>query len=122
LAKPLGVESSHPDASPVILLEMQDRGETGKQGAAGMMQRIVIRAEWDPEARVWVAESDDLPLVTEAATIEALAAKLPGMIQDLMEDDVSQKRRSLAFPLDSNIKSRHAADGVLKLVGLQKAF
>jgi hypothetical protein len=55
-----------------------------------MRQRIVVRAKWDPEVRVWVAKSDDLPLVTEAATIEALAAKLPGMIQDLMEDDISQ--------------------------------
>jgi predicted RNase H-like HicB family nuclease len=48
---------------------------------------IVVRATWDPEARVWVAESSDLPgLVTEAETIEALQAKIPAMIQDLLED------------------------------------
>ena len=50
-----------------------------------MAQTIVVRATWDPEASVWVAESDDLPLVTEAPTIAALQAKLPGIIQDLLE-------------------------------------
>jgi Domain of unknown function (DUF1902) len=50
-----------------------------------MTQTIVVRATWDPEAKVWVAESDDLPLVTEAPTIAALQAKLPGIIQDLLE-------------------------------------
>jgi predicted RNase H-like HicB family nuclease len=39
------------------------------------------------EAEVWVATSADLPgLVTEADSIEALRAKLPGMIADLLED------------------------------------
>jgi predicted RNase H-like HicB family nuclease len=43
---------------------------------------IIVKAAWDPEAKVFVAESDDVPgLVTEAETIEALRAKLPGMIQ-----------------------------------------
>jgi Domain of unknown function (DUF1902) len=50
-----------------------------------MTQTIVVRATWDPEAKVWVAESDDLLLVTEAPTIAALQAKLPGIIQDLLE-------------------------------------
>jgi hypothetical protein len=49
------------------------------------MRTIRISAEYDPDASVWVAESDDLPLVTEAETIEALRAKLPGMISDLIE-------------------------------------
>jgi hypothetical protein len=49
------------------------------------MRTIRISAEYDPEASVWVAESDDLPLITEAETIEALRAKLPGMISDLIE-------------------------------------
>jgi Domain of unknown function (DUF1902) len=50
------------------------------------MRTIRISAEYDPEAGVWFAESDDIPLVTEAETIEALQAKLPGMIADLIED------------------------------------
>jgi Domain of unknown function (DUF1902) len=47
---------------------------------------IVVRAAWDSEARVWVATSDDLPgLVTESETVEELAAKLPGLVSDLLE-------------------------------------
>ncbi len=47
---------------------------------------IVVKATWDPEANVFVAESDDVPgLVTEAESIEALQAKLPGIIQDLLD-------------------------------------
>jgi predicted RNase H-like HicB family nuclease len=49
---------------------------------------IVVKATWDPEAQVFVAESDDVPgLVTEAESIEALQAKLPGIIQDLLDQE-----------------------------------
>lgn len=49
---------------------------------------IFVRATFDPEAKVWVAESTDLPgLVTEADTLEALQEKIPAMIRDLLEDN-----------------------------------
>ena len=52
-----------------------------------MARPIVITADWDPEAGVWVATTRDLRgLVTEAETLEALRAKLPGMILDLLEE------------------------------------
>ncbi len=52
-----------------------------------MARPIVVTADWDPEARVWVATTRDLQgLVTEAETIEELRAKLPGMIFDLLEE------------------------------------
>lgn len=51
------------------------------------MRTIRVNAEYDSEASVWVAESDDLPLITEADTVEALRAKLPGMISDLIEGE-----------------------------------
>jgi predicted RNase H-like HicB family nuclease len=48
---------------------------------------IVIRATWDQEANVWVAESSDLPgLITEASSLDELDRKLPGLIQDLYEN------------------------------------
>jgi len=48
------------------------------------MQRVV-HAEWDEEACVWVATSDDVPgLVTEAQTLEALSAKLERMVPELL--------------------------------------
>jgi predicted RNase H-like HicB family nuclease len=52
-----------------------------------MARPIVVHADWDPEAAVWVATTADLSgLVTEAESIEALRAKLPGMILDLLEE------------------------------------
>ena len=52
-----------------------------------MAKPITVHADWDPEAEVWVATTQDLRgLVTEAASIEALRAKLPGMILDLLEE------------------------------------
>jgi predicted RNase H-like HicB family nuclease len=45
-----------------------------------------VRADWDPEANVWVAVSDEVPgLATEAATLEALAEKLRILIPELLE-------------------------------------
>jgi predicted RNase H-like HicB family nuclease len=52
-----------------------------------MARPLVVHADWDPDASVWVATTRDLKgLVTEAETIEALRAKLPGMIYDLLEE------------------------------------
>jgi predicted RNase H-like HicB family nuclease len=45
-----------------------------------------VRAEWDEEASVWVATSDDVPgLVTEEATMEGLIEKLKIIIPELLE-------------------------------------
>ena len=52
-----------------------------------MARPIVVTADWDPEASVWVATTRDLRgLVTEADTIEELRRKLPGMVLDLLEE------------------------------------
>jgi predicted RNase H-like HicB family nuclease len=49
---------------------------------------IIVHADWDSEASVWVATTQDVRgLVTEAESIEALRAKLPGMILDLLEEN-----------------------------------
>jgi predicted RNase H-like HicB family nuclease len=51
------------------------------------MQKVLfIRAEWDDEAKVWVASSDDVPgLATEAETIETLSVKLESMVPELLD-------------------------------------
>jgi len=50
------------------------------------MKPYFIRAEWDEEADVWVATSDDVPgLVTEEATMESLVEKLKVIIPELLE-------------------------------------
>ena len=50
------------------------------------MDTYVIRAFWDREAGIWVAESDHLPgLATGAATLDELVQKLAVMIPELLE-------------------------------------
>ena len=51
------------------------------------MNAIVIRADYDEEAHVWVAQSDEIPLITEAATFEILCHKLPCLIQDVLGEN-----------------------------------
>jgi hypothetical protein len=47
---------------------------------------LTVRASWDAQASVWVAESDDVPgLITEAGDLEALMSKLRIMIPELLE-------------------------------------
>jgi predicted RNase H-like HicB family nuclease len=46
---------------------------------------ILVRAVWDSEAGVWVAESPDLPgLIVEADTSEELLGKLDAVIPELI--------------------------------------
>jgi predicted RNase H-like HicB family nuclease len=47
---------------------------------------VTVRAEWDGEAKVWVAESDDVPgLVAEAGQRDELVAKLTALIPELLD-------------------------------------
>jgi len=47
-----------------------------------------VTAEWDDEARVWVASSDDVPgLATGAETLEALVEKLKLVIPELLVEN-----------------------------------
>ena len=49
-------------------------------------QALLVCAEWDEEAAVWVATWDDVPgLVTEAETLEALNTKLRSMVPELLD-------------------------------------
>ena len=47
---------------------------------------IIVRADWDDAAGVWVATSADIDgLVTEAPTLEALRTTVLVMVPELME-------------------------------------
>lgn len=51
-----------------------------------MIKPYFVRAEWDADAGVWAASSDDVPgLVTESETLEALDAKLQTLVPELLE-------------------------------------
>ncbi len=59
-----------------------------------------IRVEWDSEARVWVATSDDVPgLATEDASLESLVEKLKAMIPELLEAN-GQTHSNIAVPFE----------------------
>jgi hypothetical protein len=46
---------------------------------------IIVRADWDPEAAVWVATSGDVDgLAIEADTLEALGPKVVSAVTDLL--------------------------------------
>lgn len=69
-----------------------------------MGSSLLVKAIWDPDASVWVATSEDVPgLVTEAATVEALALKLRVMIPELL---AANKADSRSYPTSFELVSR----------------
>ena len=59
---------------------------------------LFVRADWDEEARVWVATSDDVPgLATEERNIEALIDKLKVMIPELLEANGQSMEAEVPF-------------------------
>ena len=77
------------------------------------MKALFIRAEWDDEAEVWVATSDDVPgLATEADTAEALQVKLRTLIPELLEANGYTDGGEVPFELFTrrfDVAYRHAA-------------
>jgi predicted RNase H-like HicB family nuclease len=75
----------------------------------GESREIVVKATWDEEARVWVAESDDVPgLITEAESSEALIEKLKVLIPELLEANqcILSGEKFLNVLIDSHRKDR----------------
>jgi predicted RNase H-like HicB family nuclease len=69
-----------------------------------------IRAQWDSEAGVWVAESEDVPgLVAEADSPNALVQKLRALIPELLELNGATSDRTASF----HVLYRHEDRGVL---------
>ncbi len=61
---------------------------------------LVVRATWDDDAKVWVAESDDVPgLATEASSLDALMMKLRSLIPELLELNDSELPGDIPFEL-----------------------
>ncbi|HRL52658.1 MAG TPA: DUF1902 domain-containing protein [Acidovorax temperans] len=80
----------------------------------GWMQKpLVVLADWDAEAGVWVATSEDVPgLVTESETLEALSDKLQHLVPELLrangalvDDEVSYELLARRFSVTQ--PSRH---------------
>lgn len=69
-----------------------------------------IRAQWDTEAGVWVAESEDVPgLVAEADSPNVLAQKLRVLIPELLELNGMLSDRTARF----YVRYQHEDSGAL---------
>ncbi len=69
-----------------------------------------IRAQWDREAGVWVAESQDVPgLVSEADSPNALVEKLRTLIPELLELNGVLSDRAAIF----HVLYQHEDTGIL---------
>jgi predicted RNase H-like HicB family nuclease len=75
-----------------------------------MNRELTVTATWDPEASVWVAESEHVPgLVTEAESLEALVEKLRTLIPELLEANGVATADELPFRLIARDRAhRHA--------------
>ncbi len=61
---------------------------------------LFVRAEWDEDARVWVATSDDIPgLATEEDTIEGLVEKLKIIIPELLHANGHDQEYEIPFEI-----------------------
>ena len=68
---------------------------------------IVVKAAFDAEARVWFTESSDVHgLRLEADTLEALVERLPGAVQDLLEDEPGGNGRDIPIELIAHASTR----------------
>jgi predicted RNase H-like HicB family nuclease len=76
----------------------------------GPARTYAVRADWDAEAEVWVAFSDEVPgLATEAATLEALTAKLRTLIPELLEAnhiEIGGPGREISFEVVGHRRER----------------
>ena len=71
-----------------------------------------VLAQWDSEAGVWVAESDDVPgLVAEAESPNILREKLRVLIPELLELNGVQEKG--AGPVQFSIRYQHEERGVV---------
>jgi len=51
-----------------------------------IMKELCIKMTWDAEARVWIAESDDVPgLVLESGSFDALVERVRVTVPELLE-------------------------------------
>jgi predicted RNase H-like HicB family nuclease len=73
-----------------------------------MNNTLRIIAEWDEEASVWVAQSENVPgLVAEADTIPALITKLQVLVPEMLEENgnISAGHGEIPFVVQASIMS-----------------
>jgi len=84
-ARPLAAGAAPPDGE-VAEIRLYSRPITKRSARA--MKPYHVKAEWDAEAAVWVASSEDVPgLATGADSFEALIDKLKTVVPELLEEN-----------------------------------
>lgn len=76
------------------------------------MAQWIVRADYDPESKSWYVFDSDVPgLSTGADTLEALEAKLPELIVELLElnADLFQDKSRLDGPHSFRLVAHHEA-------------
>ncbi|MGH8478825.1 MAG: DUF1902 domain-containing protein [Gammaproteobacteria bacterium] len=75
-----------------------------------MVKSLQIQADWDDDATVWLAISDDVPgLATEAETLEQLIEKLKIMVPELLDSNGYPGDDESAVPFEVVTKRASAA-------------
>jgi len=75
-----------------------------------MPQTVVVNVEWDPEAKVWVAESNDvLGLATGADMLEELIERLKIAIPEMLAENGIAFEPGLLFKIDAERSESIAA-------------
>lgn len=78
------------------------------------MKKLLVIAQWDDEAGVWVATSDDIPgLVTEAASLDDLLNRVLLVAPELLEDNAHllEDAGQPGDLIDLSIQSQFRLDG-----------
>ncbi|OGA31906.1 MAG: hypothetical protein A3G80_10890 [Betaproteobacteria bacterium RIFCSPLOWO2_12_FULL_62_13b] len=72
-----------------------------------MGKQLIVRANWDEKAKVWVATSDDVRgLVTEANTMDALVKKLMVMVPELLDANGYVDGDEVPFEVCTHVKAK----------------
>lgn len=71
---------------------------------------VVVTAEWDDEASVWVATSEDesIGLVTEAPSLDELKDRVIAVLPELLRDNLRQEDDNLEDLLQVCLQSQHS--------------
>jgi len=73
------------------------------------MTAVTIKATWDSEAEVWLAESEDVPgLATGAETMEGLIDKLKVAIPEMLSENGIPFEADLLFKIEAG-RSEHVS-------------
>lgn len=77
-----------------------------------MEKRLLVHVQWDEDAGVYIATSDDIPgLVTEAASLDRLKQRVLEVAPELLRDNAPDGDEDLSHLLDICVQAELAGYG-----------